>query len=245
MLFARWRRATGAGPTHPISAEAIRRDVARHAYEFLDLGSSTGGSIAYCRRRFGATRGLGVERSPAKVQQLREQGFEILACDLFALDLPPASFRFVSVLDVLEHLPDFAAVERALGVARGLARDFLFIRHPLFDDTPYLAALGLKQFWTDWHGHTAPVPVATFLEIFRGMGLAQIALNYRAPAHDSDHASLLPLGAPPDQHHYDPHLHGPKPRVVFPKPIYGQADIFVALRDYAPREWARLTADRT
>lgn len=245
MIFARWRRATGTGSKHPRPAEEIRRDVAGRAYEFLDLGSSTGGSIAYCKRRFGAKRGLGVERSPAKVQRLREQGFEILDCDLFALDLPPASFRFVSMMDVLEHLPDLAAVERALAVARGLARDFLFIRHPIFDHTPYLATLGLKQFWTDWHGHTAPVPVATFLEIFRGMGLAQIALNYRDPAHDSDHASLLPLDAPRDQHHYDPNLHGPKPRVAFPQPVYGQVDLFVALRDYAPAEWARLTADRT
>jgi SAM-dependent methyltransferase len=244
MIFARWRRATGTGSKPPLPAESIRRDVARRSYDFLDLGSSTGGSIAYCKRRFGAKRGLGVERSSSKAQRLREQGFEILECDLFALDLPPASFRFVSMMDVLEHLPDFGAVERALGVARDLARDFLFIRHPLFDDTPYLATLGLKQFWTDWHGHTAHVPVAMFLEIFRGMGLAQVALNYRDPAHDSDHTSLLPLGAPCDQHHYDPKLHGPKPHVVFPRPVYGQVDIFVALRDYAPADWTRLTTDR-
>jgi hypothetical protein len=224
----------------------IRRDVAQRAYEFLDLGSSAGGSIEYCSRRFRARRGLGVERHPDKLCQLRAKRFDFLACDLFALDLPPASFRFVSMLDVLEHLPDLEAVERALGVAGRLARDFLFIRHPLFDFAPALAAVGLKQYWTDWRGHTAHVLVPEFLELFRRLGFGPVALNYRQPVHDSDDPSLLPLAAPADQHLYDAALHGPKPepKIVFPQPIHGQLDLFVALRPYDPREWSTLTADR-
>lgn len=232
------------GEQDPAQLKRIRRDVAKRAYDFLDLGSSRGGSIEYCSRRFGARRGLGVERHPDKVRQLHEKGLDVLACDLFALDLPPASFRFVSMLDVLEHLPDLATVERALGVARDLARDFLFIRHPLFDASPFLASVGLKQYWTDWRGHTAHILVSDFFEMFRRLGLQQVALNYRQPARDSDDASLLPLAAPPDQHHYDAALHGPKPRVVFPRSIHGQLDLFVALRAYDPREWASLTTDR-
>lgn len=237
------RDGTGAGPA---GEEAIRRDVARGAYDFLDLGTSRGGSIEYCARRFGARRGLGVERDPDKVRQLREKGLDFLARDLFALDLPPRSFRFVSMMDVLEHLPDLDTVERALGVARTLARDFLFIRHPLFDATPALAALGLKQYWTDWHGHTAHVLVPDFLAMFRRMGLEQVALAYRQHARDSDDPTLLPLAAPPDQHRYDAALHGPKPvpPIVFPEAIPGQLDLFVALRSYAPREWSALTASR-
>lgn len=247
-LLRAWRRRSrrdeaGADP----SGEArIRRDVARGAYDFLDLGSSRGGSIEYCARRFRARRGLGVERDPGKLRHLREKGLDFLACDLFALDLPPRSFRFVAMMDVLEHLPDLDTVERALGVARTLARDFLFVRHPLFDAAPALAALGLKQYWTDWRGHTAHVLVPDFLAMFRRMGLEQVALVYRQPARDSDDPSLLPLSAPPDQHRYDAALHGPKPAppIVFPEAIPGQLDLFVALRPYAQREWSALTAPR-
>lgn len=230
----------------PAQRTRIRRDVARRGYDFLDLGSSKGGSIEFCVRRFGARRGLGVEPDPDKVRRLHEQGFDVLACDLFALDLPPDSFRFVSMMDLLEHLPDLGTVERALGVARELARDFLFIRHPLFDATPSLAAVGLKQYWTDWRGHTAHILVSDFRDMFRRLGFQQVAWNYRKPAHDSDDPSLLPLAAPPDQHHYDAERHGPKPqpKIVFPQPVYGQLDLFVALRAYGPREWSALTADR-
>jgi hypothetical protein len=73
-----------------------------------------------------------------------------------------------------------------------------------------------------------------------------VALHYRQPTHDSDDPSLLPLAAPSDQHRYDAALHGPKPspKIVFAQPFYGQLDLLVALRPYAPREWSALTADR-
>ncbi len=121
------------------------------------------------------------------------------------------------------------------------ARDFLFIRHPSFEDEHYLNAVGLKQFWTDWPGgHTAKLTVADFIGFFHHLGLNDYAICYRQAAMDSEDPVILPLAAPPNQHHYDADKHGEKPCVVFPRPIYAQIDFFLALRQFPGVEWAQI-----
>jgi hypothetical protein len=212
-------------------------------YDFVDLGSSSGGSIDYCMRRFSARRGLGVDLQAEAVEQIRAQGFEALQADVLEFEFPPASLRFVSMMDFLEHLPDLAGVEAVLSRAKSAARDFLFIRHPSFEDEHYLNAVGLKQFWTDWPGgHTAKLTVADFTGIFQRLGLHNYAIFFREPVKDSEASVMLPLSAPPNQHHYDAAVHGEKPRVVFPRRIYGQIDFLVALRPFQIGEWAETVA---
>ncbi len=212
-------------------------------YDFVDLGSSSGGSIDYCMRRFSARRGLGIDLQAEAVEQIRAQGFEALQADVLEFEFPPASLRFVSMMDFLEHLPDSAGVEDVLCRAKSAARDFLFIRHPSFEDEHYLNAVGLKQYWTDWPGgHTAKLTVADFTGIFHRLGLNDYAICYRQPARDSEDPVILPLSAPPDQHHYDATQHDEKPQVVFPRLVYAQIDFFVALRPFPGAEWAQIVA---
>ena len=60
---------------------------------------------------------------------------------------------------------------------------------------------------------------------------------------DSEHPAVLPLSAPPNQHRYDQERHGPKPRVVFRRPIAGQYDLYVRLnRDMSDDRWRTILA---
>jgi hypothetical protein len=212
-------------------------------YDVLDLGSSTGGSIEYCMRRFNAPHGLGIDRLVAEVKQIHAAGYDAIQADVLTFDAPPGSFRFVSMMDFLEHLPDVNCVERVLGKAKEMARDFLFMRHPSFDDEHYLNAIGLKQFWTDWPGgHTAKVLLSEYTAMFQRLGLHFAAIFLRHPAHDSNHPAILPISALPNQHEYDAEQHGPKPHLEFPRPLDGQIDIFVPLRPFALDEWKAVIA---
>lgn len=229
--------------TAVIGDEMIYQDIRTGCYDFADFGSCEGGSIDYCKRRFGAERGVGIDILQREVDKMRARGFDALCADITTFDCPAASFRFVSMMDFLEHLPDFAVVERILATAKRIARDFLFIRHPSFEDEHYLNAIGLKQYWTDWPGpggHTAKMTVADFTRIFAKLNLYQYSITYRKPAHDSGDRVILPIDAPPNQHDYDEATHGTKPHVTFPRPLYGQIDIVVALRPMSQQAWSRI-----
>jgi SAM-dependent methyltransferase len=211
-------------------------------FDFVDLGCSRGGSIGYCADRFGARRGLGIDRSAEKVAEARKAGFDAVVAD--ALDLPHSSVvRFVSMLDFLEHLPDLEAVERAIAAAAGAATDFLFIRHPSFEGEAYLGTLGLRQYWWHWRGHTAHIRVSDYCRMFERLGLRQYCLHYREPVEDSGHPSILPRETPPDQGPYDPSLHPPKPHIAFSEALWRAQDIFVALRGFEPEEWTKIVTE--
>ncbi|MEX2553052.1 MAG: class I SAM-dependent methyltransferase [Actinomycetota bacterium] len=211
-------------------------------YEFVDFGSSQGGSIDYCMRRFHARKGLGIDLGADEVAEIRSRGFDAIQGDVLDFRCPSGSFRFVSMMDFLEHLPNLQAVERALTTAKRVARDFLFIRHPTFDDEPYLNSIGLKQYWTDWSGHPSKITLAEYTQMFERLELSLYCLRFRTPAYDSADPVMLPLSAPPDQLKFDLDLHGPRPEVVFPRPVWGQLDIFVALRSLELWEWKQICA---
>lgn len=223
--------------------DKYRENIANRYYDFMDLGSASGGSIDYCMRRFDTRRGLGVDRDPAEVGRIRAADFHAIQADILEFECPPHSFRFVTMMDFLEHLPGLDAVEKVLSRVRKEARDFLFIRHPSFDHEPYLNAVGLKQYWTDWPDlHTAKLTVADFTGIFQRLGLNTYSICYRHPVHDSSDPTILPLSAPADQHDYDAEKHGEKPRIAFSHPVFSQIDFFVALREFDPDEWAKICA---
>lgn len=225
------------------SQAAVPRPIGKR-YDFLDLGCSEWGSIAYCQNRFNARLGLGLDIDPLKLEKARQQGYEIICQPIEQCDFPAKSFRFISMLDFLEHLPSFAVVEILLQKAARWAFDFLFIRTPSFEDVDYLRALKLKQYWIDWSGHPTHIFLDRLLSVFQRLGLEQYYLSFQKPALTSDDPCILPLSAPRNQHEYDPKAHGPKPFISFPRPIYGQIDVFVALRSFEQQEWHKIVHTR-
>jgi hypothetical protein len=209
------------------SEDTLRlEDLAYDDYDFIDVGAGIGNSILYCQKRFHAKRGLGLDINNGKVREAQSRGLDVVNARID--DVPESTrVRFVSMLDVLEHLRSLEHVFSTLSAAARIADDFLFIRHPSFEDEAYLRSLGLKQTWTDWTGHRAHILLAEFGEMFDELGLSAWHVRFKDPAYSSTHRLILPLGAPANQTEYAEETCGTKREISFAKPVFRQFDILV------------------
>lgn len=198
------------------------------AYDFLDFGAGVGRSLDFCTERLGGRRGLGIEINEDKVRKAQDLGREVVLGDILALP-DDCRVRFVSMMDFLEHLRTPKKVERILDVAVRCAEDFLFIRHPSFEDEAYLGELGLRQYWHDWGGHPSHLLLSDFARILDKLGVHAWSVRFRKPIRSSDDPTIIPLGAPRNQLAYDPETCGPKPSIEFAKPVHRMLDILVCL----------------
>jgi hypothetical protein len=211
-------------------------------YAFLDAGCAAGGSIVHCEKRFGRSPGLGLDWYDGDLDRARHSGLAVAQCDLLTVELPPGCVGFTSMLDFLEHLPDQDAARRLIEKFARASRDFLFIRHPSFEDIEYLAGFGLKLGWTDWTGHPNMMRLGDFHRVFAELNLHEYEIFPEFPLLDSSHEAILPLTAPADAQSFDESAHGPKPFVEFDRVVYGKYDIFVRLNaSLSDAEWKRIT----
>ena len=224
------------------AVESVRRRLLAGEFAFVDGGCGSGGSIAYCEKIFKRGRGIGFDSSAAKIEKARGAGHEAYQADLTAIDLPPKSVEFVSLLDFLEHLPHVDLARAVVSNMQKVARDFIFIRHPNFEDVEYLKALDLKLDWTDWHGHRNMMTLDDLALLIRDLGLPAPTIFGQKPIADSHHPSIVPLSAPRDTVGYDATRHSPKEKLCFDRPIYSQFDVFVRLDPaLSDDEWRRVT----
>ena len=214
-------------------------DVDWRQYDFLDLGAGAGGSLDYARRRFGASRGVGVELKPERVSAARERGLHVVQGDATQLGIED-KVRFVSMMDFLEHLPGLDVVQSTLAAAAQAATDFLFIFHPSFEGEEYLAELGLALQWHRTRTHWSHIQVSDYAQILDDLGLRQYMVRYVKPIFDSDHDGVVHV----EEKHpgfFDPETHLPKPSVQFARPVWRAQEIFVALRPLTPAQWRKIT----
>lgn len=195
-------------------------DVDLDDYDFLDFGAGHGNSLRRCKELFGG-RGLGIDIDRKKIAHAQEHGIEVVYGDITSLPRRKL-VTYVCMDNFLEHLPNFDVVRQMLEVATAVATDFLYIRHPSFEDEAYLAAIGLKQYWHDWTGHPSHVLLSDFCAMLKQLGARPFDMEFANPTFDSSDPSILPFSAPPDQHEYDEQLHGSKPQVAFARPVYRQ-----------------------
>ena len=121
-------------------------------YDFIDFGCSAGGSIQWAKRLLNGTKGLGIDIDPKKVAATREAGFDAIIYDINKI--PPRKLvRFTVLSHFLEHIPNLIDVKNFIRNACEISKDFILIKQPYFDADGYLFQLGLKTFWSDWHGH--------------------------------------------------------------------------------------------
>lgn len=214
-------------------------DVDWTQYDFLDLGAGRGGSLAYARRRFAATRGVGVELKPERVAAARAEGLHVVQGDATELGIED-QVRFVSMMDFLEHLPGLDVVKSTLAAAAAAATDFLFIFHPSFEGEEYLAELGLALQWHRTRTHWSHIQVSDYAAIFDELGLHQYMVRYVRPIFDSSHKGVVHLA---EKHPgmFDPATHLPKPQVEFARPVWRAQELFVALRPLPAERWAQIT----
>lgn len=212
-------------------------------FDFLDLGCGSGRSLTQAAARFGASRGLGIDLSQAKVEAAQEAGVDVICANAAMLAVDD-QVRFTTMVDFLEHLPDLASVEAVIASAARASTDFLFISHPSFEGEDYLRELGLQQYWWGWRGHPAHITVSDYCRMLDRLALRQYMIRYVEPIHDSQDPSVLSADEPADQHPYDAAIHTSKRPVMFRRPIWRAQEIFVALRAFEPAEWSAITADR-
>lgn len=224
----------GPGP----SPEVARIDWS--AYDFIDLGCSNGGSIRHCLQRFSVERGIGVDIDARKVERTRAAGFDAVIADARSLDVERA-VSFVTMLDFFEHLPDLGTVEEILAAAARSARDFIYIKHPSFEGQEHAEADGLRQYWWNWHGHTAHVRVADYCSMFDRLGLSAYMIRYVERIDDSSHPCIVPIDAPQDLSAADAAEETDVKQVHFSPPLWRRQDIFIALRPFSASEWAEVT----
>ncbi len=199
-------------------------------YDFLDIGSSKGGSIDFARNQLGGKRGLGVDNNPANVEQLRWRGYDCLHGDIAQMTFPAKSVRFAVMNHVLEHMPLHKG-HQAVECAKTVATDFIYIRGPYFDADAYLRRHGLKFYWSDWHGHTCHLTTSLLQDVLRDLHLEHFLILGRTPVNDSLDDSIHPLDSPIDQHGYDPRQHPPKPSMRFNPPLHREIICLVRLRN--------------
>jgi hypothetical protein len=214
------------------------------AFDFIDLGCSLGGSLSYCARRMHVRPGIGIDKDPRKVAGARAAGHEAVVGDATDLRLRGV-VRFVSMMDFLEHLPDLDTVRAVIAAAAAAATDFLFIRHPSFEEEEATCALGLRQYWWNWTTHTAHVRCSDYRAIFADLGLHKYTIHHRGEVHDSGDASVHPIDALDplgwfNQGAYDDAVHPPKPSIRFAAPLRRAQDILVALRPFSDAEWSSI-----
>ncbi|MEO8756061.1 MAG: hypothetical protein ABI624_25675 [Casimicrobiaceae bacterium] len=221
---------------------ALTRDLASGKYAFIDGGCADGASLDHCERRFGKRPGLGLDWYGADLEVARRRGFAVAHCNVMAEEYPPRCVSYASMLDFLEHLPDEASAVTVMRKLAAAAQDFIFIRHPGFDDIDYLAGFGLKLTWTDWPSHTNMMKIADYRRVFAALGWSDYVVLPHMRIADSRHPAIVPASAAPDTQHYDATRHGPKPEVRFDRAIYAKYDIFVRLSSSFDDETWRRTA---
>lgn len=94
----------------------------RRSNRWLDVGCGAGALLRAARRE--GWEATGTEVAPQPAHRLRSEGFEVLLGDASALDLPEAAFDVVSLVEVIEHVPNpdaqLAAAASALRVGGAL-----------------------------------------------------------------------------------------------------------------------------
>lgn len=196
-------------------------------YDFIDLGAGSGGSIRYCSQRFKA-RGIGIERSRRRVTQAKEAGIEVVHGDGALFDAEKV-VRFVTMMDMLEHLPDLDVVESVLAKAIKAARQFIFIRHPSFEGEEEARRRNyIIGHWREGGGHTAHVKLDEFGAMFRRLGVGPVVVNSVEPIRHTSHEVIVGLN-------------GEKPNEAIDFPLWRRHDIFVQIAPIRKAEWENIT----
>jgi len=208
-------------------------------YTFFDFGGGFGASLAYYQRDFGG-RGLGIEIEPAKVDSARAAGRAVVEGNLF--DVPPRPLvRYVTADNVLEHMYSIAQVEEALALAVAVADEFIYVRHPSFEDEDYLRSFGISGTWVHRSGHRAHVRLSDYVAMANRLGIDRVEIHPVGLIPDSSEPEIVPLGTPKNDLRYDPTKHAPRPEVVFDREVFYAYDLLFHL---TRRPSVRLVYDR-
>ena len=117
----------------------------------------------------------------------------------------------------LEHIPSITDVKRCIRSAINSSEEFIYIQQPFFDADPQFMQLGLKLYWSDWHGHPNRMTSLEFHNIlnpFLEQGLIdRFAIYGRRQIKASKDVALLSLNEAENQSRWDKKKHHRKPKI--------------------------------
>lgn len=194
--------------------------------------------MRFAQQKLGGSRGVGLDIDQKKVDASRRAGFDAQLADVTGIDATSTgTVRFVTMMHFLEHLYTLEMAQKCIRSACSIADEFVFIRQPFFDADDYLAGLGLRLYWSHWHGHRNHMKAGDFQGILEDL-LAQgqirrFILFNRTKIADSDNPCVHPLSSPINQHQWEAGKHDPKEYCVFHTPVYREIGAVIHTR--APR----------
>lgn len=169
-------------------------------FDFIDVGSSKGGSVEFCIAKFGKN-GYGIDIDARKVAQAREAGFDVRP---MSIDEVTDKAKWCSALHVIEHLHSRAEAVDMLRHMKRIGCN-LYVTLPYFDSDGYLYKNGLKPYWSDWRGHRYQPSSLELHNIIRDFGWKGKVEFYKPILH-SNEPDIIPLSAPIDSMKYDPSM---------------------------------------
>ena len=181
--------------------------------DFLDFGSSWGGSLKFGVEVLGGKKGLGIDVNQKRVDSANESG--VLAINFDIHKIPDVKLvNFVILSHFLEHIPDYNEAIEFLVKAARVSRDFVFIKQPNFDSDGYLMEKGFKTFYSDWDNHPnhmTSIQLYSAINDLKDLGLCKsFKIGKRERIKDSDDPRVLPLMEKKNSHHYNTAKHGRK-----------------------------------
>lgn len=195
-------------------------------YKFLDVGCKIGKSFAVAKE-FGYSdkQGFGIDINQKHINTFNASGYAGIVASATSIPFPDGSFELVIFNHVLEHMKGAENGKLALSECLRVASRVLYVGLPFFDEDAYLNSLGLKTFYSDWHGHPNKVHLKTLTtEWLAGY---KCEVNMMKKLTNSMFPEILPIGAPPDSGDYNPELHGPKPNIEFDRDIWREYTVTV------------------
>ena len=201
------------------------------AYDFLDFGCSSGGSMSFAKKYLGGNNGLGLDINTEKVKETQANGFDAVAEDILSINIKNC-VRFEIMSHFLEHV-EHADVPRFIKKASDLATDFIFIQQPSFENSYELLQRGLKMTYSDWRGHRNSYSGLDFYKLcqqLRSNGtIEDFSLGYFRKVNDSSHDRIVPLSSPTDTVIYSNHL-GEKAEETFNFELFEEISLIITLR---------------
>jgi len=196
-------------------------------YKYLDVGCKIGGSFSSVPKKFGYTssQGLGLDINKNHVDKFIQTGNHGIVGDARNLPFVDNSFELVILSHVLEHMSDEHTGLKTLNECLRVASKTVFVCLPFFDEDNYLYSLGLKTFYSDWHGHKNKVTLSG-LKSYLGDRTYEVKMIRKL--EDSSAQEIIPISAPMDSMDYDSGLHGEKNIVKFERDIWREFQLIIS-----------------
>ena len=171
---------------------------------FLDIGTKGGSSLRWCGEKFGTDpiEGVGIDIRERFFPSATKRGYRVAKMDALHLGFKDKSFRFCIMSEFLEHMPTALEAVTAVGEAKRVTREFIYIINPNFRYERYLSGLGLKFSWSTWKCHTLKLDKGLLFSIVRNhFSYGTVWVLETTPILDSSHREIVPLTAPYDAIH--------------------------------------------